>query len=161
VQVGQIRHVRVLQSIFLLLRERRAIVPGDEQRDGVALEFHVGNCSSAHCLGVLAEPGRVPGWLDVYERWRDAQPAARMLVRSSLSGLAETLGPGFARLFAGLVEQGIAPAGPAEERYLVPSAPGVPWPRSARRSPGRSDPRPARPDQQIRRPNDHRECLVP
>jgi hypothetical protein len=34
VLVGQIGHVRVLQTIFLLLRERRAVVPGDEQRDG-------------------------------------------------------------------------------------------------------------------------------
>ncbi|MGB2570869.1 MerR family transcriptional regulator [Micromonospora citrea] len=67
---------------------------------------------------VLAEPGRVSGWLEVYERWRGAQPTARMLVRTPLSGLAEVLAPGFARLFAGLAEQGIAPAGPAGTRYL-------------------------------------------
>ncbi|MEJ3750496.1 GyrI-like domain-containing protein [Actinomycetes bacterium KLBMP 9797] len=67
---------------------------------------------------VLAEPGGVSGWLEVYERRRDAQPTARALVRTPLSGLAETLGPGFARLFAGLAEQGIAPAGPAGTRYL-------------------------------------------
>ncbi len=67
---------------------------------------------------VLAEPGRVPGWLHVYERWRSAQPTARMLVRTPLSGLAEALAPGFARLFAGLGEQGITPAGPAGIRYL-------------------------------------------
>ncbi len=67
---------------------------------------------------VLAEPERVPGWLEVYERQRDAQPTARMLVRTPLSGLADTLGPGFGRLFAGLAEQAIAPAGPAGTRYL-------------------------------------------
>ncbi|MEV4757772.1 MerR family transcriptional regulator [Micromonospora sp. NPDC049559] len=67
---------------------------------------------------VLADPGRVPGWLQVYERWRDAQPVARTLVRTPLSGLAEALAPGFARLFAGLAEQGIVPTGPAGTRYL-------------------------------------------
>ncbi|MEU5948962.1 GyrI-like domain-containing protein [Micromonospora sp. NPDC047465] len=67
---------------------------------------------------VLAEPGRVPGWLHVYERWRDPQPTARILVRTPLSGLAEALAPGFARLFAGLAAQGIAPAGPVGTRYL-------------------------------------------
>ncbi|GGR99126.1 hypothetical protein GCM10010169_49670 [Micromonospora fulviviridis] len=67
---------------------------------------------------VLAEPGRLPGWLHVYERWRDAQPIARTLVRAPLSGLAEALAPGFARLFAGLAEQGIAPTGPTGTRYL-------------------------------------------
>jgi effector-binding domain-containing protein len=60
----------------------------------------------------------VPGWLHVYERWRGAQPTARMLVRTPLSGLAEALATGFARLFAGLAEQGIASAGPAGTRYL-------------------------------------------
>lgn len=67
---------------------------------------------------VLAEPGRMPGWLHVYERWRDAQPTARTLVRTPLSGLAEALAPGFARLFAGLAAQGIAPAGPVGTRHL-------------------------------------------
>jgi len=67
---------------------------------------------------VLAEPGRVAGWLEVYERRRDAQPTARILVHTPLSGLAETLAPGFGRLFAGLAEQGIAPAGSAGTRYL-------------------------------------------
>ncbi|GAB3832332.1 hypothetical protein ACFPIJ_54360 [Dactylosporangium cerinum] len=41
-----------------------------------------------------------------------------MLVRIPLSGLAEALAPGFARLHAGLAEQGIAPTGPAGTRYL-------------------------------------------
>ncbi|TYB39800.1 MerR family transcriptional regulator [Micromonospora sp. AP08] len=59
-----------------------------------------------------------PGWLHVYERWRDAQPTARTLVRAPLSKLAEALAPGFARLFAGLAEQGITPTGPAGARYL-------------------------------------------
>ncbi|MEV4490082.1 MerR family transcriptional regulator [Micromonospora coxensis] len=67
---------------------------------------------------VLAEPGRVSGWLEVYERWRGAQPTVRTLVRTPLSGLAEALAPGFARLFAVLAEQGIAPAGPPGTRYL-------------------------------------------
>ncbi|MEU4643513.1 GyrI-like domain-containing protein [Micromonospora sp. NPDC023814] len=67
---------------------------------------------------VLAEPGRVPSWLHVYERWRDAQPTARILVRTPLTGLAEALAPGFARLFGGLAAQGIAPAGPVGARYL-------------------------------------------
>ncbi|MEE6259612.1 MerR family transcriptional regulator [Plantactinospora sonchi] len=67
---------------------------------------------------VLAEPGRVSGWLGVYERWRDARHTARTLVRAPLGGLAETLAPGFARLFTGLAAQGIAPAGPAGSRYL-------------------------------------------
>ncbi|MEV0328888.1 GyrI-like domain-containing protein [Micromonospora echinospora] len=68
---------------------------------------------------VLAEPGRVSGWLEVYERWRGAAPTARVRVRTPLSGLADALAPGFARLFAGLAEQGIAPAGPAGTCYLT------------------------------------------
>lgn len=67
---------------------------------------------------VLAEPERVAGWLEVYERRREAQPTARVFVRTPPSALAEALEPGFAQLFAGLAEQGIAPAGPAGTRYL-------------------------------------------
>lgn len=76
---------------------------------------------------VLAEPGRVPGWLHVYERWRGAQPTARMLVRTPLSWLAAAVAPGFARLFAGLAEQGIAPAGPAGTRYLSDDVDAAEW----------------------------------
>jgi effector-binding domain-containing protein len=67
---------------------------------------------------VLEDPLRMPDWLHVYERWRDAQPIARMLVHTSLTGLAETLGPGFARLLGELAQQGIAPVGPPGTRYL-------------------------------------------
>lgn len=67
---------------------------------------------------VLEEPVQMPGWLYVYERWRDPAPTARMLVCTSLSGLAESLGPGFTQLLAGIVKQGIDPVGPTGTRYL-------------------------------------------
>lgn len=63
---------------------------------------------------VLAEPG----WLAVYERRRERRPTACLLVRVPPAGLAEALGAGFGRLFAGLAEQGITPDGPAGTRYL-------------------------------------------
>ncbi|WP_067698357.1 MerR family transcriptional regulator [Actinoplanes awajinensis] len=77
---------------------------------------------------VLAEPERVPAWLRVYERWRDPQPVARLVVRTSLSGLAEALGRGYPQLFAALAGQGIRPTGPPGTRYLSSDAivePGV------------------------------------
>src|SRR6266542_1028362 len=47
--------------------------------------------------------------LEVYERWREPQPTARLLLHTSLSGLARALGPAYARLLAGLARQGVAP----------------------------------------------------
>ncbi|MCW2941678.1 MAG: MerR family transcriptional regulator [Actinomycetia bacterium] len=73
---------------------------------------------AARLGAVLEEPVQMLGWLHVYERWRDVQPIARMLVCTSLSGLTESLGPGYAQLFAELAEQGIAPVGPPGTRYL-------------------------------------------
>lgn len=61
----------------------------------------------------------LPGWLPVYERRRAPQPIARLLVHTTLSGLAKAIGPGYARLFGGLAEQGITPAGPPGVRYLA------------------------------------------
>ncbi|TDC52820.1 hypothetical protein E1258_24920 [Micromonospora sp. KC207] len=74
------------------------------------------------------------------ERWRDAQPIARVLVHTSLTGLAEALGRWTA-------DHDRVLDGPAEERYLFPPRPGVPtrayrteiaWP--IRSEPGRSSP---------------------
>ncbi len=47
--------------------------------------------------------------LEVYERWREPQPTARLLLHTSLSGLARALGPAYARLLAGLARQGVVP----------------------------------------------------
>ncbi|MEV7549975.1 MerR family transcriptional regulator [Amycolatopsis sp. NPDC089917] len=63
---------------------------------------------------VLAEPTR---WLHVYERVRTPQPIARLTIQTPLSGLAERIGPAYARLFAALDAQGVAPAGPPGTRY--------------------------------------------
>ena len=79
-------------------RHRRRVVARAARLDEIA----------GRLAAVLAEPG----WLEVYERRRDRQVTARLLARTPPAGLAETLGSGFARLFAGLAEQGIAPAGP-------------------------------------------------
>lgn len=73
---------------------------------------------AARLDAVLADPLDIPGWLPVYERWRDAQPTARVVVHTSLNGLSESLGPWFARLLAELVEQGITAVGPTGTRYL-------------------------------------------
>ncbi|WP_037313221.1 MerR family transcriptional regulator [Amycolatopsis orientalis] len=65
---------------------------------------------------VLAEPTR---WLHVYERTRAPQPIAHLTIRTPLGGLAELIGPSYARLFAALEAQGVAPAGPSGARYLT------------------------------------------
>ncbi|WP_433319774.1 MerR family transcriptional regulator [Micromonospora chersina] len=116
--------VRRLRELEVPLPEIAEILSADtpEQADDV-IERHRERVTAqaarldeiAVRLGaVLAEPG----WLHVYERWRDPQPTARAVVRAPLSELAEALEPGFARLFAGLAEQGITPTGPAGARYL-------------------------------------------
>ncbi|MEH1125345.1 MerR family transcriptional regulator [Micromonospora sp. CPCC 206061] len=120
--------VRRLRELEVPLPEIAEILAADTpERARAVIERHRERVAAraarldeiAERLGaVLSEPGRVPGWLHVYERWRGAQPTARVLVRTPLSGLAETLASGFARLFAGLAEQGIAPAGPPGTRYL-------------------------------------------
>jgi DNA-binding transcriptional MerR regulator/effector-binding domain-containing protein len=119
--------VRRLRELEVPLPEIAEILAADTpERAGAVIERHRERVAAraarldeiAGRLGaVLAEPGRVPGWLHVYER-RAAQPTARLLVRTPLSGLADALAPGFARLFAGLAEQGVAPTGPAGTRYL-------------------------------------------
>ncbi|KFU76391.1 DNA-binding transcriptional regulator, MerR family [Amycolatopsis lurida] len=65
---------------------------------------------------VLAEPTR---WLHVYERVRAPQPIARLSIRTPLSGLAELIGPAYARLFAALGGQRVTPSGPPGARYLA------------------------------------------
>jgi effector-binding domain-containing protein len=69
----------------------------------------------------------MPGWLHVYERWRAAQPTARLLTHVPPSGLAEAAESGFALLFAGVVAQGIAPTGPAGARYLTDDLDAPEW----------------------------------
>ena len=45
----------------------------------------------AEVLGtVLDDPARTSGWLHVYERRRDAQPTARIVLRTALGALADT-----------------------------------------------------------------------
>jgi DNA-binding transcriptional MerR regulator/effector-binding domain-containing protein len=120
--------IRRLRELEVPLPEIAEILAADTpERARAAIERHRERVTAraarleriAGELGaVLAEPEHVPGWLQVYERWRDAQPIACARVRTPLSGLAEALGPGYARLFAGLAEQGIAPTGPAGTRYL-------------------------------------------
>jgi DNA-binding transcriptional MerR regulator/effector-binding domain-containing protein len=74
----------------------------------------------AEVLGaVLDDPTRASGWLHVYERRRDGQPTARIVLRTPLSGLADALGPAFGELYAQLGAQRIAAAGPAGSRYLT------------------------------------------
>jgi DNA-binding transcriptional MerR regulator/effector-binding domain-containing protein len=119
---------RRLRELEVPLPEIAEILAADTpERAGAVIERHRERVAAraarldeiAGRLGaVLAEPGRMPGWLHVYERRRGAQPTARLLVRTPLSGLADALAPGFARLFAGLAEQGVAPTGPAGTRYL-------------------------------------------
>lgn len=120
--------IRRLRELEVPLPEIAEILAADTPEQAhAAIERHREHAATraarleriARELGVvLAEPERVPGWLQVYERWRDAQPIARVLVRTPLRELAEALGPGYARLFAGLAEQGIGPAGPVGTRYL-------------------------------------------
>ncbi len=65
---------------------------------------------------VLAEPTR---WLHVYERVRAPQPIARLSILTPLSGLAELIGPAYARLFAAVDAQGVTLSGPPGTRYLT------------------------------------------
>ncbi|MFD2765393.1 MerR family transcriptional regulator [Micromonospora eburnea] len=124
-RAGLIRRLRELEvplpeiaEILAADTPQQARLVIERHRERVAVRAARLNEIAGRLGAVLAEPERVPGWLHVYERWRPAQPTARMLVRTPLSGLAEALGPGFTRLFAGLAEQGIAPAGPVGTRYL-------------------------------------------
>ncbi|BCJ68374.1 hypothetical protein GCM10009779_49600 [Polymorphospora rubra] len=105
--------------------QARAVI--ERHRDRVAARAARLDEIAGRLGAVLAEPGRVPGWLHVYERWRAAQPTARTVVRTPLSGLAAALAPGFARLFAGLAEQGIEPAGPPGTRYLGDDPDAAGW----------------------------------
>jgi DNA-binding transcriptional MerR regulator len=124
-QAGLVRRLRELEvplpeiaEILAADTPERARAVIGRHRDRVAARAVRLDEIAGRLGALLAEPGRVPGWLHVYERWRGAQATARTLVRTPLSGLAEALAPGFARLFAGLAEQGIAPTGPAGIRYL-------------------------------------------
>ncbi|EMD25787.1 MerR family transcriptional regulator [Amycolatopsis azurea] len=71
---------------------------------------------------VLAEPTR---WLHVYERVRTPQPIACLTIETPLSGLAERIGPAYARLFAALDAQGVTPAGPPGTRYRTDDPDGL------------------------------------
>lgn len=124
-RAGLIRRLRELEVPLPEIAEilsadtpERARAAIERHRERVAARAARLDDIAARLGAVLAEPGRVPGWPEVYERRRDAQPTACLLVRTPLSGLAQTLGPGFERLFAGVAEQGIAPTGPAGTRYL-------------------------------------------
>ncbi|WP_433287448.1 MerR family transcriptional regulator [Micromonospora sp. CA-244673] len=105
--------------------QARAVI--ERHRDRVAARAARLDEIAGRLDAVLAEPGRVPGWLHVYERWRPAQPTAGVLVRTPSGGLADALASGFARLFAGLAAQGIAPAGPAGTRYLGDDLDAAEW----------------------------------
>ncbi|MEU9828427.1 MerR family transcriptional regulator [Micromonospora chersina] len=116
--------VRRLRELEVPLPEIAEILSADTpEQAGDVIERHRERVAAraARLDEIAARLGTVlaePGWLHVYERWRDAQPTARTLVRAPLSELAQALEPGFARLFAGLAEQGIAPTGPTGARYL-------------------------------------------
>ncbi len=106
-QAGLIRRLRELEVPLTEIAEILAGSPAEAAR-AAALD------RIAERLGaVLEDP-----LLEVYERWREPQPTARLLLHTSLSGLARALGPAYARLLAGLARQGVAPAGPAGTRYL-------------------------------------------
>src|SRR6266545_3596799 len=118
-QAGLIRRLRELE---VPLTEIAEILAGSPAEVRAAIERHRDRVAAraaaldriAERLGaVLEDP-----LLEVYERWREPQPTARLLLHTSLSGLARALGPAYARLLAGLARQGVAPAGPAGTRYL-------------------------------------------
>jgi DNA-binding transcriptional MerR regulator/effector-binding domain-containing protein len=124
-RAGLIRRLRELEvplpeiaEILAADSPSRARAVIEQHRDQVAAQTARLAEIAGQLGSLLAEPDRMPGWLEVYERRRDAQPIARLLVRGPLSGLAAVLGLGYARLYAGLAEQGIDPAGPAGARYL-------------------------------------------
>ncbi|MFI6332394.1 MerR family transcriptional regulator [Micromonospora chersina] len=120
-RAGLVRRLRELEVPLPEIAE--ILSAGSPEQAGDVIERHRERVAAraARLDEIAAGLGAVltePGWLHVYERWRDAQPIARTLVRTPRSDLAEALAPGFARLLAGLAEQGVTPTGPTGARYL-------------------------------------------
>ncbi len=120
---GLIRRLRELEVPLAEIAEILAAGTPDDVRaaikrhhDRIAARAAELEAISGRLDSVLAEPAR---WLHVYERAREPQRVARLTIRTSLSGLPESVGPGYARLFAALDEQGVVPAGPPGTRYLT------------------------------------------
>ena len=59
----------------------------DRHRERVAVRAARLDEIASRLAAVLVEPGSLPGWLNVYERWRPARPVARLPVRIPLSEL--------------------------------------------------------------------------
>jgi DNA-binding transcriptional MerR regulator len=124
-RAGLIRRLRELEVPLSDIAEVLAARTPDEVH--AAVERHRARVTAqaarlnriAEVLGtVLEDPARSSGWLHVYERRRDAEPTARIVLRTALSAPADVLGPAFAELYAQLGAQGVAAAGPAGSRYL-------------------------------------------
>lgn len=122
-RAGLIRRLRELEVPLAEIAEILAAGTPDDVRaaikrhhDRVAARAAELEAISGRLDSVLAEPMR---WLHVYERVRDPQQVARLTIGTSLSELAASIGPGYARLFAALEKQGVASAGPSGTRYLT------------------------------------------
>ncbi|MEU3621176.1 MerR family transcriptional regulator [Amycolatopsis coloradensis] len=122
-RAGLIRRLRELEAPLADIAEILAAGTPDEVKaaikrhhDRVAARAAELAAISGELDSVLAEPTR---WLHVYERVRASQPIAFLTIRTPLSGLAELIGPAYARLFAALEAQGVTSAGPPGTRYLT------------------------------------------
>ncbi|WP_432519164.1 MerR family transcriptional regulator [Kineococcus sp. SYSU DK006] len=123
-QAGLIRRLRELEvglpeitEILTAGSSTKVQAALERHRDRVVLRAAELEQIAARLQAVLQDPLQVPGWLHVYERRREAQCTARMLVHTSMSGLAGALNSGFDQLFSVLAEQGITSVGPPGARY--------------------------------------------
>jgi DNA-binding transcriptional MerR regulator len=126
-QFARAELIRTLRDLDVPLAEIAAIVAADAtgDRDSIrtAIERHRArvldrSARLAHIAerldAMLADAAPAP----VYERHRDVQPTARVLIRTRVDDLAAVIGPAYADLFTALAAQQVAAAGPAGARYF-------------------------------------------